>query len=362
MLGTEKEWVTRALDETFIGGTSPIVSQFEKSFAEFRGVPHAVAVSNGTAALHVALLALGIGPGDEVIVPDMTIISDAVGVVLCGATPVFIDVSPNDYCLDVKKIEAAITSRTKAILAVHMYGNACDMDFLQKIAAEKRILLVEDTAQAMDSRWKEKELGTFGAAATYSFYPNKLITTGEGGAVTCQDSAIASKAKVITNLGFDPDPDRRFIHAYFSNNYRLSGLQAAMGMAQLEGIEKLKKMRRRVREMYVEALTPMKGISLAKPDPRSTPSFWMQTVVLDDDAKISVSELGRQLAEKGIETRRFFYPLHLQPVLEPYHQQQDDTFSVSERLFDKGLYLPSSPHLTWDQIQEVVKQLSRCLT
>lgn len=361
LLGTEGARVQKALAEGQISGTSPIVGEFEKAFARFAEVPHAVAVANGTCALHVALLALGIGPGDEVIVPACTIISDAIGVLLCGAKPVYVDVRESDYCLDVQQLAAVVTPRTRAVLAVHMYGNACDMDFLVPFCQERGLFLVEDAAQAMGGTWRGKPLGSFGQMATYSFYPNKLITTGEGGAVTCSDPALREKALVIRNLGFNPDPDQRFIHVYLSNNYRLSGLQAAMGLAQLEGAAQLLAERARVRAHYRSLLAKDRRFALSQADSRCEPAFWMQTIVLNPETP-TVSALGQKLAEAGIETRRFFYPLPFQPVLQKAHGVVTGDFAVSQRLFDRGLYLPSAPSLTEPQIQQVCRSLAQALT
>lgn len=358
LTGHESRWVTEAIEKNFISGTSPIISSFEKQFAGFSEMPHAVAVANGTAAIHVALLALGIGEGDEVIVPNMTIISDPLGVILCGAKPVFVDVNPTDFCLDISKIEQALTPRTKAILAVHMYGHACDMDRLEQICSTKNIFLVEDAAQAMSGKWGTKALGSIGSASTYSFYANKLITTGEGGAVCFKDMDASHRAQTIRNLGFNPDPNLRFIHTYFSNNYRMSGLQAAFGLGQLEGIDLLIEKRRNVQKWYRRELSKVPGIFIGEPHTKSTPAFWMQTVVLDKDCRKSLQTLTLALGAQGIETRRFFYPLHRQPVLTKFHSQSEEQFPISENVFERGFYLPSSPHLTEGDIVFICRTLA----
>ena len=350
-----------ALDGIQISGLAPVVRDFESLFAKFCEVPHCVAVANGTAALHAALLALDVKPGDEVIAPNSTIISNALAVTLTGATPVFVDVSEGDWCLDVTQIERAITPRTVGIQAVHLFGKACDMDALAALASKHSLWLLEDAAQAQGATWQGKKLGSLGDIGTFSFYANKLITTGEGGAVVTKDAALKDKLCVIRNLGFNSDPSRRFIHETLSHNYRLSGLQAAMGVAQVEAVSDLVSRRQKVFAMYQDCFGEPDGFALQTCDPRCTPAFWMMAVRLAPDAKTTVPELTEKLAAKGIETRRLFYPLHRQPVLEQYHSQKEDLFPVSDLLFKTGIYLPSASSLSWAEVQYVVAAFRECL-
>jgi perosamine synthetase len=351
LVGNEVSHVTRALTERHLSGTSPIIDEFEKGFARFCGSSHAVAVANGTVALHLATLALGLKPGDEVILPDFTIISDVLAITLTGATPVFVDVSPTDWCIDIEKVKAAITPKTVGIIAVHMYGQACDMDALGVLAREKKLWIIEDAAQGQGGFWKDQPLGSIGDIGTFSFYANKLITTGEGGAVISRQKDLIDEMKLQRNLGFDPEPSRRFIHTRLSNNYRMSGLQAALGLGQLEKVDLLIAERERVRTQYREAFGNCEGFTLPIADPRCRAAFWMCAVCLDDEARISIEELQGALRKEGIDSRRFFYPLHRQPALAGLHQQKDQAFPTSDRLFERGLYLPSSSLLTWEQIK-----------
>ncbi len=362
LFGDEAEYIRQTLADGFISGTSPTVRRFEERFSVATQARHAVAVCNGTAALHLALMALGVKPGDEVIIPDFTIISDALAIVMCGAVPVFVDVNRNDWCVDVSQIEARITPKTVGIIPVHIYGHGCDMDGLMALSKRRGLWVVEDAAQAHGGSWNGQVLGSFGQATCYSFYSNKLITTGEGGAVTTDDEEMARRMRELANLAFDPLPERRFIHTALSHNYRLSSLQAAMGLAQLSHWQELLDLRTRLRSMYQDVLLNVPGICLPKPDERCRSSFWASTLLLDGSVDIAVPTLQKRLFERQIDTRRFFYPLHRQPALLLHHGQAAETFTVSDDLFDRGLYLPSSSKLTWEQVQFIAKELNQCLT
>lgn len=361
LLGTESQKIHEALQRTDISGTSPVVGEFEKLFAEFSGMKHAVAVSNGTTALHAALQALDVQPPDEVLIPDFTIISNAVATVLSGARPVFVDVASSDWCLDLDKLEKAITPRTVGVMAVHMYGYSCDLDRLRDIARKHNLWILEDAAQAMGGFWKGQPLGSRGDVSTYSFFANKLITTGEGGAVCCNDDGIAEKLKIIRNLSFNPNPKERFVHVGLSNNYRLSGIQAAMGLAQLEQVGRLKEMRQKIRAMYRDAFADTPGVSFQKPVPGCEPAYWMEALCLNEEVSVSIPDLQDSLSKEGIETRRFFYPLHRQPALATYHDCSRQSYPVSDKLWERGIYLPCSSSLTWDEIKFAVEKLQKYL-
>jgi perosamine synthetase len=361
LAGNEWEWVKKALDHNHLSGTSPVVNAFEERFAAFCQTRFSVATCNGTAALHLAMLALDLKPGDEVILPNFTIISDAIAVTLCGATPVFVDVSSKDWCMNVKKLDEAVHSRTKGILLVHMFGQSCDMDAISAFARSKNLWVVEDAAQAQGGTWNQKPLGSLATAGTFSFYANKLITTGEGGAVATNDEALYKKLKIAVNLGFDPEPSKRFIHVQLTHNYRMSSLQAALGLAQMERVDEIVKEREQLRTYYRDAFGEWRGFSLPVPDPRCQPSFWMCAVCLDPDTNITIPRLQQKLLEKGIETRRFFYPLHRQPALSQFHRQRESAFPVSERLFDRGIYLPSSSRLSWQQVSYIVETFKKSI-
>lgn len=359
LYGDEAKYVAETLAEGNISGTSPTVQRFEAAFASRIGARHCVAAANGTAAPHLALMALGVKPGDEVLVPDFTIISDALAVVLCDATPVFVDVSEKDWCLNTSLLDRYVTSKTVGILAVHIYGHSCDVDTLGTFAKRHNLWLLEDAAQAHGTTWRGKSVGTFGNAGTYSFYSNKLVTMGEGGAVVTDDEALHHRMKILSNLAFDPQPERRFIHLALSHNYRLSGIQAAMGLAQISHWDDLLARRTKLRAMYADVLSTIKWIRLPEPASHCKPSFWASTILVEDG--IRVPDLQKRLLEKGVDTRRFFFPLHAQPALATHHRQREERFPVSERLFDQGLYLPSSSKLTWENIKTIATSLKSCV-
>lgn len=361
LLGTEKDSILSALLEKNISGTSPVIKKFETEFSHYLNSQYSVAVCNGTAALHLALLALKVKPGDEIIVPNSTIISNALAVILCEATPVFVDVDAHNWCLDTHKISDAITPKTVGIMAVHLFGHPCDMDALKKIAERHQLWILEDAAQAQGAKWRGQNVGTLTQIGTYSFYANKLITTGEGGAVTTQSKELYERLLLLRNLGFDPNPEKRFIHSEFANNFRMSGVQAAMGLAQVCGVKELEGKRKKISEMYEESFSKISGIRVQKKDARCEPVFWMSAICLEEDIKISVPELASELMKVGIETRRFFYPLNKQPALKGKHFQEHQHMPMSEKLFDRGIYLPSSSYLSWEDVQRVVKELERLL-
>lgn len=366
LTGHESKYLERALTELSLSGTSPIVQEFENAFAKFIGAGDCVAVSNGTDALVVAVQALGAGPGDEIILPNSTIISDALAITAAGATPVFVDVNESDWCLNVHEVEAKITSKTKGIIAVHLFGQSCDIDTLKELSEKNNLWLIEDAAQAMSTLWRGKKVGTFGDLGVYSFYANKLMTTGEGGAVVIPEGhsrrkELKESLNCLRNLAFDPHPAKRFIHQTLSGNHRISGLQAAFGLGQLSGISELIKARETLRIQYHEALSAVDGIRIPEPHLMATPSLWMMAVSWSADRGRLAGEVADHLSAVGIETRRLFYPLNRQPALSNYHRQADESFPISDALFEYGLYLPSFPGLTQEQVQHVVKELTIAL-
>ena len=276
--GNERAYVLECLDSTWISSSGRFLDAFEADFARFCGVSHAVAVNNGTTALHLALTALGIGPGDEVIVPNLTYIASANAVTYCGAKPVFVDCEPLTLNLDPDCIEARITPRTRAIMPVHLYGHPADMDRIIRLAARHDLHVVEDAAEAHGATYRGRPVGSFGACATFSFYGNKIITTGEGGMVVTDDSALAARLRLYRGQGLDPQ--RRYIHPVVGFNYRMTNIAAAIGLAQLERINTILAARRQVAAWYAERLAGIEGLRLLGSQPWAAPVPWLVTVLL----------------------------------------------------------------------------------
>lgn len=350
----EMEYVTDALRRGDISSMGPYVARFESAFAAFCESPHAVSCSNGTVALHLALLGLDIGPGDEVIVPALTFISTANAVVHAGAKPVFADIHPAHWGFDPESVAARITARTKAIIAVHLYGHPADLDPLRDLASKRGIRLIEDAAEAHGARYKGRRVGSIGDIGTFSFYGNKIITTGEGGMLTTADPAIAAKLRLYKNHG--ADPNRRYWHPVVGYNYRMTNLQAALGLAQVERAEELLEARKGIGQAYRERLSGL-PLELQPALPWAQPVCWLVCVVLRCDAPISAKELQDRLRSLGIDSRPFFIPI---PTLPPY--DSGELFPVAMSLSRRGINLPSSPRLSPDDISRVADAVRSLLS
>ena len=354
----EEELVVQAIRSGWISSQAPYVKQFEKEFAEWLGVKHAIAVSNGTVALHLALLALGVGSGDEVIVPDLTFASPANMVVLTGARPVFVDVTREYWCIDPKDFRRKITRRTKAVIVVHLYGHPADMDEVLEIARENNIYVIEDCAEAHGAEYRGRKVGTFGDIATFSFYANKIITTGEGGMVVTNDDELADKIRLMRDHGMRP----RYWHIVLGFNYRMTGLQAAVGIAQLRKIGKLLERKRRIAMIYEEVLNDVSGIELHPKMLWANPSYWLYSILVDEKkCGLSRDKLMEKLEKRGIETRRFFYPLHSMSAFNEY-SSEGDAYPISTYLSEHGLNLPSGPRISDEEVAyvaRVIKSLCR---
>jgi len=361
--GNELKYVEDAVRTGWISSSGKYVRAFEEAFAQYCGVKHAVAVCNGTVALHLALVCLGIGKGDEVIVPNFTMIASAIAVCYTGATPVFVDADPATWNIDARKIEEKITPRTKAVMPVHIFGNPCAMQAISALARKHNLLIIEDAAEAhgaeclVDGKWRR--CGSFGEVSAFSFYANKNITTGEGGMVLTDDSLLARKLQSRRNLCFGAK--ERFLHEDRGWNYRMTNVQAAMGCAQLEQIERFIARKLEMADLYNAGLH---GLPLQLPHvkPWARTSVWMYAVVLEDSVLFDAPEFARRLMEKGIQTRPFFMGMHEQPVYRRLGLFKGCNLPVTERIARRGLYLPSGQAITNEQIANVVKSVIKVLT
>jgi perosamine synthetase len=356
--GHERDYVLDCLDTSWISSSGKYIGAFEEAFARYCGAAHGVACSNGSTAIHLALAAMEIGPGDEVIVPCFNLIVATNAVILTGAKPVLVDVDPRTWCIDPALVEEKVTPRTRAIIAVHMYGHPCDMDPLLAIAARHGLKVIEDGAEAHGAEYKGRRVGGLADAACFSFYGNKIITTGEGGMVTTNDAALAERMALLRSQAFE---EPRFVHRYIGFNYRMTNVQAAMGLAQVERIDHKVARKRELAGWYSSMLAADPEITLPVEEPWALNVFWMYGVVLHDGFGLSRDELMRALAAQGVETRAFFYPMHQQPVYrngsDPRFPDVSGSYPVSERLGRAGLYLPSGVTLTHEQAEQVVAAL-----
>lgn len=351
--------VSQAISEGWISSEGPQVREFETTFARLIGKKHAVAVANGTAALDIALETLDIGPGDEVILPSFTIISCLNHILRSGATPVFVDSLQDTWNIDPEGVRNLITSRTKAIIVVHIYGLPADIDRIIEIAGDHGIPVVEDSAEAHGQHLGDKPLGSWGALSTFSFYSNKLVTTGEGGMVLTDDDNFAARLRELRNLSFNPE--RRFIHDSIGWNYRLTAMQAALGLSQLGRIESLLAHKKEIGQHYQELLNDLGGVSLPLPAYRGSENvYWVFGLALDSTHAADAQSVMKELNSRGIGTRPFFYPLHRQPVLARYGHGKQNRLPTAEWLGDKGFYIPngadSTPE-TREFVAEAVKEV-----
>jgi len=358
--GNEKKYVLDCLETNWISSLGSYITRFEETVAKWCGVPHAVACSSCTTGLHLALLALGIGPGDEVLVPDFTLIVSANTVIQAGARPVLVDADPRTWCIDPTKLEEKIGPRTRAILPVHMYGHPCDMPVIREIARRHDLLVVEDCAEAHGARIDGRMVGSFGDAACFSFYGNKILTTGEGGMVLCFDAALAEKMRLLRNQAFEHP---RFVHREVGFNYRLTNVQAAIGLAQAEKADEKVEKKREIARWYAEAFARVDDVELPWEAPGAVNVYWMYGVKLGDSFRRGRDGVMSAMKEKGVETRAFFCPMHRQPVFQgsdPRFPDVSGEYPVSDDLWKRGLYLPSGLGLTLSQVEEVVEKLAEC--
>jgi perosamine synthetase len=353
--GNEFSYVLECLKTNWISSQGKFVTQFEETFRDYHGALYALAVSNGTVALHLALLSMGIGEGDEVIVPDLTFAASANAVIHAGASPVFVDIDEETWTLDPARVEEAITPKTKAIMPVHLYGHPCDMDALMKIAARHRLLIIEDAAEALGALYKKKLVGAIGDAGCFSFFGNKLITTGEGGMILFKKEEHFEKAKRLRDHGMDPQ--KRYWHTDVGYNYRLTNLQAAIGVAQMEQVDGVIEKKLALAQKYREALWDMPGLTLPPSKNWARNVYWLFTLLVDEAAGLKRDDLMRKLLQNGIETRPTFYPLHEMPPYQKYLRKHH--YPVSERISRTGLSLPSAVTLSISEIEHISQAFKR---
>jgi perosamine synthetase len=355
----EPELVRQCLQSGWISSTGEFIDRLEQQWAAYCDRKHGIAVSSGTAALHIAVRLLNLKPGDEVIMPTFTIISCAQAVTQCEGVPVLVDSHPLNWQMDVGQIEAKITPRTRAIMVVHIYGHPADMDPIMDIARRHRLAIIEDAAEVHGAEYKGKKCGGFGEASIFSFYANKLVTTGEGGMILTDDDEKAARARSIRNLCFEKS--KRFLHREIGFNYRLTNIQAAIGVAQIERIEETVRQKRAIAAAYKDKLNDVPGLIRPKEETWARSVYWVYGLVLTEAAKINAEELARRLYEKGIETRPFFLGMHQQPAFTSMGLFRGERYPVAERLSIYGLYLPSGPDIQEEEIDEVCSATRNCI-
>jgi len=359
--GNEKKYLLECIETGWISSEGPFVNRFEKQFSRSVGRKYAVAVCNGSAALDTAVAALEIGAGDEVILPSFTIISCATAVVRAGAVPVVVDCDPITWNMDTDQIEQHITARTKAIMAVHIYGLPVDMEPVLSLARKYGLRVIEDAAEAHGLSCRGNPCGSFGDLSTFSFYPNKLVTTGEGGMLLTDDEAVAERCRSLRNLCFRTD--RRFLHHELGWNYRMSNLQAAVGLAQLERMNEFIGRKRRMGRRYTELLSDIPGIQLPCAHTGYAENiYWVYGIVLKKAASCSAAEVMRQLSLCGVGTRPFFFPMHRQPVFIKTGLFKNVSCPTAERIAQQGFYIPSGLALSNEQIERVSRCVKKVLT
>jgi perosamine synthetase len=350
LTGNEKKYLNACIDTGWISSDGPFVKELEQKVAAKVGRTYAVAVANGTAALDIAVAAIGLGPGDEVILPSHTIISCAAAIVRAGATPVVVDSDLTTWNMIPQQIAARVTPRTRAILIVHIYGLPVDMDPVLEIARKHDLKIIEDAAEVIGQTYRGKPCGSFGDISTFSFYPNKLITTGEGGMVLTDDPILAEKAASFRNLCFQAS--RRFVHEELGWNYRLSNLQAAVGLAQFERWDEFIAIKRGIGRRYSELLGDLEHITLPlAATPYAENIYWVYGLLLKESAGFDAAEAMRRLAAVGIGTRPFFWPMHEQPVFRRLGYFHKESHPGAETLARRGFYIPSGMALRPEQLE-----------
>jgi perosamine synthetase len=351
------ESVAAALRRGEISGSfGESLPAFERAFADFVGARHGIAVTSGTTALQLAVAAAGLGPGDEILVSASTNIATAVACVHQGAVPVPVDSEDESWNLDLDVAESLIGERTRAIVPVHLFGHPVDMDAVQELADRHELLVIDDAAEAHGAEVRGRRVGSFGDMSCWSFYANKIITTGEGGMVTTSDGALADRMRSLRNLAYGRE--QRLVHEAVGFNFRMTGYQAALGLSQLQRIDATIEAKRRLAHTYDELLDGLPGIRRPVELPWARHVYWMYGVVLGEEVERSRDEVAARLRERGVDTRTFFCPMNLQPALQSTPGFRDVDCPVAERLWQRGLYLPSTPSLDRAAVEQVVSALA----
>jgi perosamine synthetase len=352
-------YVQEAVSSGWISSEGRFIAEFERRWAEYCGVSQGIAVCNGTVALELAMAALALPPGSEVILPSFTIISCVAAILRTGCRPVLVDCEADTWCLDAAEVERKITDRTRAIMPVHIYGHMAEMNPLMDLARKFDLAVVEDAAEAHGAEFHGRRAGGIGTIGCFSFYANKIVTTGEGGMIVTDDPKLAERARSLRNLSFRRD--QRFLHSELGYNFRMTNLQAAIGLSQVERIEDHVARKRRMAALYSERLRGINGIGLPVERPNFKNVYWMYGIVLDDSLPLDAAAFGTRLKEHGIDTRPFFLGMHEQPVLHERGLFAGERYPVTERLARRGLYLPSGLGLSEAQIDTVCAAVRRCL-
>lgn len=356
--GNEKKYLLECLETGWISSEGPFVKEFEAKFASKMGRKHGIAVCNGTAAIDAAVEAIDIGPGDEVIIPAFTIISCVAQIIRNGATPVLVDSDPFTWNMDISQIENKITPKTKAIMIVHIYGLPVDVSPVLDIARRYGLKVIEDAAESHGQKYFDKPCGSFGDISTFSFYPNKHITTGEGGMILTDSDELAETCRSLRNLCFKPE--KRFVHERLGWNLRMTNMQAALGLAQLERLDGFVARKKNMGNVYTKLLQNIPGLQLPLQQTDYAENiYWVYGVMLDESLGLDADIMMKRMEESRVGTRSFFCPMHLQPVLKRIGLFQNENYPIAERMYRYGFYLPSGLALGNEQQCEVVRRFSK---
>lgn len=356
LTGNERKYVLDCLDTSWISSIGKYIAAFEERFADYCGVRHAIATNNGTTALHLAMVGLGLEPGDEVLVPTLTYIATANAVRYCGATPVLVDVCPATLNIDPALLEQRITPKTRGVIPVHLYGHPAEMDLITETISSHGLWSVEDAAEAHGAEVRGRKVGSIGTCSTFSFFGNKIITTGEGGMVTTNDDELAQRLRLLRGQGMDPE--RRYWFPIVGYNYRMTNIQAAIGLAQMETLDVALEFRTQLAKWYDEALAPLADqICTLTEQPWAKRVVWMYNVFLKTGGHTERDQVMARLDEMGIETRPLFYPMH---VLPPYLEQTE--YPVADSWSSRGITLPTHQGLTRDDVQRIADSLESVLS
>jgi perosamine synthetase len=356
---SELENVTNCVKSGWVSSAGQYITEFEESWAQYCGRRHGISVSNGTVALQLAVRCLDLAPGDEIIMPTFTIVSCAQAAIYNGLIPVLVDADPATWCLDVSRVEAKISRRTRAIMPVHTYGHPVDMDPILDLARHHELHVIEDAAEAHGAEYLSRatgsegwrRCGSFGDLSVFSFYANKIVTTGEGGMLLTDSEVYSSRAERLRNLAFLPE--QRFLHHDLGFNFRMTNLQAALGAAQVSRVSESVTRKREIARRYQGELADVPGVSLPVEQPWARNVYWMFGLVLDNDVPMDARQLAHLLRARGVETRPFFLGMHAQPALLRMGLFRGERYPVADRLAQRGLYLPSGLAITDEQINYV---------